>query len=327
MAFVRWARLAVGALALGCVVSGSGGCAAERDPINRVQVGALPKSFFVGPKFEDASDDPEFYFRTTLVDVSAGAGSEELFTSTDAQPTVRIRWEVTETNLIARLAYELIDNTDGKGTSPTQTGSRNDEKKPTDGAKAPARATSDGQIVASFAIQKHFDIRYTYNAETGEENNVIDENSEDRPWNQRDYVRVDWSRNLVTDAYDLDAVSQMGLWGAIKWDPIAYHVSDPNSPDAPSLDLEKGYLDITNKAYASPQMIHDEEWGDFPACQLVGEFPRISCNPSEVKLRLAFKKVEDTDYEALDFDGRRMELFGYFTNDRYGYDRRYGIVD
>lgn len=331
MAFGTWARLAVGALALGCVVSGSGGCAAERDPISRVQVGALPKSFFVGAKFEDAADDPEFYFRTTLVDVSAGAGSESLFTSSDSQPTVRIRWEVTETNLIARLAYELVDNTDGKGTSPTDTPARNDEKKssagPDGAAKAPARATSDGQIVASFEIEKHFDIRYTYNAETGEENNVIDENDVDRPWNQRDYIRVDWSKNLVTDAYDLDAVSQMGLWGAVKWDPIAYHVSDPNSPDAPALDLDKGYLDVTNKAYASPQMIHDEEWGDFPACLLVGEFPRISCNPSEVKLRLAFKKVEDTDYEALDFDGRRMELFGYFTNDRYGYDRRYGIVD
>src|SRR4051794_1495041 len=147
MGIVRSARLCVAALALGCVVGGSG-CAEERDPINKVDVGALPKSFFIGEKFEDAADDPEFYFRTTVVDVAAGAGSEELFTSSDAQPTVRVRWEITNEKLIARLAYELIDNTDGTGTNG---GARNDEKRPTakDGAapaKVPARTTTDGQI-------------------------------------------------------------------------------------------------------------------------------------------------------------------------------------
>ncbi len=327
MGFFRTARFGLAALAVGCVLGGSG-CAEERDPINRVDLGALPKTFFVGEKLEDASDDPEFYFRTTLVDVSAGAGSEELFTSTDAQPTVRVRWEITDAKLIARLAYELVDNTDGKGTPG---GARNDEPRPpvVDGvrAKVPARTTTDGQIVASFEIRKHFDVRRGYNAETGEENNVVEENNTDRPWNQREYIRVDWSKNLVTDAYDLDGASQMGLWGAVKWDPIAYYVSDPASPDAPTVDLTNGYMDVTQKAFAAPQMVHDEELGDFPACQLVGNFPRISCNPSEVKLRLAFRKVVDTDYEAADWDGRKMELFGYFTNDRYGYDRRYGVVD
>ena len=327
MGIVRTARLGVAALALGCVFAGSG-CAEERDPINHVDLGALPKSFFVGEKLQDASDDPEFYFRTTLVDVSAGAGSEELFTSSDAQPTVRVRWEITDQKLIARLAYELIDNTDGKGTTG---GARNDEPRPpvVDGvqAKSPARTTTDGQIVASFEIKKQFDVRRGYNSETGEENNVLEENDRDRPWNQREYIRVDWSKNLVTNAYDLDAASQMGLWGAVKWDPIAYHVIDPESPDAPRLDLSGGYLDVTQKAFAAPQMVHDEEYGDFPACMLVGEFPRISCNPSEVKLRLAFRKVVDTDYEAADWDGRKMELFGFFTNDRFGYDRRYGVVD
>ena len=319
MGFVRSARIGLAALALGCVFSS--GCAAQRDPINQVQVGALPKTFFVGPMLEDASDDPEFYFRTTVVDVAAGAGAEELFTSSDAQPTVRVRWEISETKLIARLSYELIDNTDGTGT--TGGPPRNDAAR---SAKGPAQSTTDGQIVASFTIQKHFDIRRSYNANTGEENNVVEENDRDRPWNQRDYVRVDWSKNLVTDAYDLDAASQMGLYG-VKWDPIDFNISDPASPDAPAIDIPAGYLDVTNKAFAAPQVIHDPDYGDFPACQLVGESPRISCNPSEVKMRLSFKKVVDTDYEPADWDGRKMEVFGFFTSDRYGYDRRYGIID
>lgn len=323
MVFGNKARLALGVLALGCVVGGSG-CAEERDPINQVQLGVLPKRFFVGEKLEDASDDPEFYYRTTVVDVSAGAGSESLFTSTDSQPTTRVRWEITETKLIARLSYELIDGTDQKGSNGAPKG---DEPRSTPTKKAPARTTTDGQIVASFAISKHFDIRRGYNVQTGEEQNVIEENDRDRPWNQREYIRVDWSQNLVTDAYDLDAASQMGLYGSVKWDPIAYHISDTNSPDAPVYDIQNGYLDVTQKAFAAPQVIHDEEFGDFPACWLVGEFPRTSCNPSEVKMRLAFRKVVDSDYEPMDMDGRKMEIFGYFTNDRFGYDRKYGVVD
>ena len=149
MGIVRSARLCVAALALGCVALGSG-CAEERDPINQVDVGALPKAFFVGEQLEDAADDPEFYFRTTVVDVAVGAGSEELFTSSDAQPTVRIRWEITERKLIARLAYEHIDNIDGTGTG-TGGGARNEEPRPAakDGnpaPKVPARTTTDGQI-------------------------------------------------------------------------------------------------------------------------------------------------------------------------------------
>jgi hypothetical protein len=206
-----WAkpRHLLATVALASVVLGQG-CAAERDPINQVQVGALPKSFFVGAKLDDASDDPEFYFRTTVVDVSAGAGSEGLFTSSDAQPTVRIRWEITESKLIGRLAYELVEGTDAKGTTGAP---RDDEPRAGKDKKTPARRTSDGQIVASFAIQKHFDIRRSYNHETGEETNVVVENDLDRPWHQREYIRVDWSANLVTDAYDLDAASQLGLVG------------------------------------------------------------------------------------------------------------------
>lgn len=306
-------------LALGCALAGGAGCAGERPPIDQVQTGVLPKEFFVGPDLASVDDDPEFYFRTTVVDVAAGAGSESLFTASDAQPTVRIRWEVTQNLLVARLAYELVDGTDGKGTGGA---ARNDEPR-----VGPPRRTSDGQIVASFAIQKHFDIIRSYNSSTGEENNVVVEDDLDRRWFERKYMRVDWSKNLVTDAYDLDGPSQIGLYGAVKWDPISYWVDDPKSPDAPALQLKEGYFDVTAKAFAAPQVIHDAEWGDFPACWLVGELPQTSCNPSEVKLRLAFRKVVDTDYEPADYDGKKMDMFGYFTNDRFGYDRRYGIVD
>lgn len=281
------------------------GCAEERAPINRVQPNAIPKQFFVGESLEDRDDDPEFYMRNTVVDVSAGAGSDGLFTSSDAQPVSRVRFEITEDLLVARLTYELVDNTDGKG----------------------ARRTPDGQIVAAFTIQSHFDIQRDYNSVTGEDTNVIVENTSDNAWYDRKFIRVDWSKNLVTDAYNLDTLSQLGIYYGVVWDPVSYYVNDPADEDHPRFDLKNGYFDITHKALASPVVIEDPYWGNFPACWLIGDFPTTNCNPSEVTLRQAFMKVTDTDYEPLAIDGAMMDMFGYFTMDRFGYDRRYGVVD
>jgi len=290
-----------------CFVAGIAllqGCAEERQPINRVQPDVLTKEFFVG-NLVDPDDDPEFFMRNTVIDVAAGAGADGLFTSSDAQPVSRVRFEITEKLLIARLTYELVDNTDGKG----------------------ARRTNDGQIVASFEILSHFDVQRDYNAQTGEQTNVVVENTSDRPWNERKYFRVDWSRNLVTDAYDLDTLSQLGIYYGVEWAPVAYYVNDPESADRPVFDHERGYFDVTHKALASPLVIEDEYWGNFPACWLIGDFPTTNCNPSEITLRQSFLRVADSDYEPLAIDGRMMDMFGFFTMDRYGYDRRYGVVD
>ncbi|MFT3768851.1 MAG: hypothetical protein QM820_25690 [Minicystis sp.] len=259
--------------------------------------------------------------RGTVVDVGYGAAQDGLFTSTYAQPISRIKWEVTEDLLNARLAYERIQETDAKGLAH-------------DGYRK--KTTNDGQIVASYRIKSHFDIRRAYNPTTGEEQNVVEENSSDRPWYQREYFRVDWSQNLATDAYDFDTLSMMGLFGGIQYEPLAYTVLDPNSEDAPHFDAEAGYFDVTNKAFAKPSVIDLSSlgWGidSFPACMLPGEFaggtqPYGNCNPVEVTLRQSFRKIVDTDYEPFDVDGVRFQAYGNFTTEYHGYERNYGIVD
>ena len=77
-------------LALALCVPLLGACAEERPPINRVQANALQKSFFVG-NLADGSDDPEYYYRPTVVDVDFGAAQGGLFTASYAQTLVRIR--------------------------------------------------------------------------------------------------------------------------------------------------------------------------------------------------------------------------------------------
>ena len=315
-----WTRaLLLGALGLagGSVV----GCAQERPPINRVQADALAKSFFVGANLTDISDDPEFYMRGTIVDVGYGAAQDGLFTSTYAQPISKVRWEVTENYLNARLSYERIANSDGHGNQIDH---------------LVKKKANDGQIVASYRINTHFDIRRSYNPTTGEEQNVVEENSSDRPWYQREYFRVDWSQNLATGSYDYDTLTSLGWIGGVEYQPLAYTVLDPSNPDAPHFDAAAGYFDVTNKAFAKPALIDLSSlgWGidKIPACMLPGDFaggtqPYGDCNPIEITLRQSFRKVVDKDYEPVDYDGFRFQAFGIFTTERVGYARDYGMTD
>src|SRR5215510_2808882 len=112
---LMWTR-AVLIGALGLAVGSSAGCAEERAPINRVQANALAKSFFVGSDLKGADDDPEFWTRSTVVDVGYGAAQDGLFNSSWAQADLsRIKWVIEEDVLFARLTYERIDGSDGKG--------------------------------------------------------------------------------------------------------------------------------------------------------------------------------------------------------------------
>src|SRR5436190_19449798 len=163
-------RLALGAIVLGLL--GTGAWAAERDPINRVQDGAMPKSFFIGQNLSDASDDPEFFWRNYVVDASA---SQSLVGVGSWGHVDRVRWEVTEDMLIARKAYQLADGRDNKGVQQSDPNGRAKTDKG-------FTKTPNGTMVAAYKIQKHFDVRRSYNAQTGEEANVVEENENDRPW-------------------------------------------------------------------------------------------------------------------------------------------------
>jgi hypothetical protein len=305
-------RVALVSLLLATLV---GGCAEERPPIDRVQPLALEKAFYIGEDFEGSHDDPEFWAQNTLIDVDYGAAQSGLFTSTYAQPMTRVKWEITEALLIARLAYERIDGTDGKGVGgPIQ----------------------DGVVVAAFGIEKHFDIQQAYNPTTGEKLNILEENAIDRPWYERAYFRVDFSKNKNTDNYDFDTLSMLGVYGGVQYESLAYYVEKPSHPHAPFFDNEKGYFDITTKAFAKPAEIDLSflGWGikSFPSCWLDPDFlggsgPAGSCSPVELTLRHSFRLVVDNDYTPKHWDGYRFQAYGVFDVKRSGYIRNYGMSD
>ena len=220
------------------------------------------------------------------------------------------------------------DHRDGRQGNPLR-------RRSTDPAPKPV---NDGQIVASYHIESHFDIKRDYNPQTGEQLNIIEENTTDRPWYEREHFRVDWSKNLVTDAYDYDTLSLLGVIGGVKYEPFAYTVLDPHSPDAPHFVPAEGYFDVTNKVYATPQQVDLAAFGQtghapgLPApgrlCRgrhlPVGQLqPDRADDPRVLPARWSTPTTSRPDH-----DGVRFQTLGAFNFDyRRGYARNYGLID
>lgn len=303
-------------LALATAVPSVLGCAAERKPINKVQANALSKAFFVGDP-GNPDDDPVFYFRNFVVDASE---SQELIGIGSWSGVDRIRWDITEHMLFARRAY---------GQNPGA-----------DAAQSSSAAT--GTIIAAYPVTSHFDIKRAYNPQTGEDLNIVEENTTDRPWYERDFFRVDWSVNEV----DSPAWSDMfigTLTGDLKLTPIAYYVSDATRDDAPHFEPDDGYFDVTSKFLVEPV---GSRYPGIPQCAVLGLYTGTAiqnCDPQEAVVRSSYWRVDrlDPDGDFEPFENTRSPLdivgnpgglgdslsAGTITPPRITWDPGYGYVD
>lgn len=292
------------------------GCAQERDPIIRVGSGVVDKKFFVG-NLADSSDDPSFYWRNYVVD---GSQSQSLVGIGTWSGVDRVRWEITENMLFARKAYQWIEGADDKGL---------------------AEGDPNGTVVAAYKIDKHFDIRREYNPSTGEELNVIVENSTDRKWQDREYMRVDWSQNLVETPLWTDMFIGR-MFGRIELSPITHYVSDPNHPDAPHFDRDDGYFDVTSKFYIEPT--DSSLFPGLPTCVVVGFMTgsaTYECDPQEATVRSSFLRIDpEHDFESLEITRAPGDvvgnpaaidvsglLIGLAPPGKQGWDPGYGFTD
>ncbi len=232
----------LGAAAM-CGALATAGCGEAID-INHVGPNVVDKKIF----------DGEWYFRTTVVDKQANDVTTILG---DQGGLERIRWEITEGFLIAHRSYERVP-----GTDPSNPG--------------------DGNVIAMFGIKKHFDIKRGYNPTNGVETNVIEENDFDRPWWQRDYMRVDWSRNLA-DTFDVSS----SLWEGAT---VTHNAN--NDPTYPyKLRITPDYIETTLDTIQQPD--------PYVCYYLDGVSP---CNGAAVKMKLSFRKIDPSDdYVPLDY--------------------------
>jgi hypothetical protein len=307
----KWLGLA--ALVVGiCGSSGVlAGCAEERDPINRVQQGAVAKSFFLGPSLTDYKDDPEF--RTKSFNIDSGANSDNAAgTIGGASAVERVRWDVTEKFLFARRSYQEAPGADNRGLP----------RKEVSPGKWEFPTPPTGTIIAAYAIESHFDIKRAYNPSTGEEQNIIDENTTDRPWYQREYMRIDWSKN-VADSTSGDISWIFGEGTDIT--PVDYSQTNDNDPDKPHFETDNGYFDITNKFQMKTNPVG--LYG-VPECVLIGFFngtTSFDCTPQEVKVRSSFVRLTgDEDFEPFEESNAFRDIVGNWGNAGSDYFREFG---
>ncbi|MFO0628801.1 MAG: hypothetical protein U0325_24720 [Polyangiales bacterium] len=305
-------------------------CAEERTPINRVQPDFLDKSDLIPVEYAVLrrgattaaltpamrAQEPVFYTQTTLIAKPSTGGFVGV---TDYSPLEKVRWEITENLLLARRAYAFVRNAPG---APNGIG----------------QSTDGGAIVAAFAIRSHFDVRRSYNEGTGEESNVVEENTSDRPWYQRQFVRVDWSRNLV-ESYG--SPLEYERWrGQVRAEPVPVFANTPDDPNRPVFDYQGSgasrrlaYFDVVNRAVLHPETVSFGDEEPFvPLCALYDLAGTLDCAPAEVTMRLSFRRAETRDYEpatltvptapAADRGPTHldMERFGFFDVTRVGYD-------
>ena len=329
----KWyGRVGLVALCLG-VMGGTGsisGCASERDPINRVQPGVVDKTFFLGQDLQDYKDDPEFRTRSFSIDSAATAGEDTIGLGSGID---RIRWEVTENFLFARRSYQEAPGADAHGLPRVEVSPGVWE--------FPSKA--NGTIVAAYKIEKHFDIRRDYNSQTGEETNVIVENDSDRAWQDRQYMRIDWSMNSALSTSDLaDGTSYFSsLFGqSSSVTPVQYSATNEEDEDRPLFDSDNGYFDITNKYLLKPEVNPAFGVSD---CLLLGYFngsSAMDCSPAEIKMRHSYVRLTGAeDYEPFEESLANNEVIGTWAGtssnyNRFGgtstistYDPQYGYTD
>jgi uncharacterized protein DUF4953 len=241
-------------------------CAGQGD-INRVQPDVFDKTFL----FNEDGSQRYFYYRQTITGVppTTSVAFEGLM-----GPMEKVRFEITENALVGFRTYDYAP-----GSQNPNTGGVNNRDTP----------------VLKFKIVSHFDIKREYNAATGEETNVIKEDTSDRPWNQRQFMRVDWSENMSDPANVLFVPSEKFSSGRA----VGEGDNGLFNPDRPI--FTRDYIDFT----------FTQEWTpDYLACyRLFGANDDVGpwgCGNAQLTFRNSLMAVPNSEYEPLAFPDREL---------------------
>ena len=296
------------------------GCGNEQPPIDRVGVNVVEKSAFTGSWYMHQVVIDLDYEASPITYVGSASGDGTAGWTGTAVP--RVRWVIDEDFLYAYRDYEIVGD-------------------PEDLYRIAGDEDEDylGEPVAAFAIESHFDIRRTYNTVTGEEQNVIVENTTDRHWYERQFMRVDWSQNLVAPAF----ASGRGL---VQAESVSLFVQDQSQfPDAWRPQFHFMSCDGSDLAACDRDDVDhagDYEAGELYSFSFVNQMllrptPNLffffdacqgrggpECATVSVFTRTSFMRVSEArqrTYEPVNWDNERFERAGYFRLDRLTYDR------
>ena len=291
-------------LALGCALLGTSsvvGCAESVGDIDRTQPNLLPKSMFEGT----------WFVRQTVIDVPET--STFSFVGETGELDI-IRWEIQEDTLVGYRAYEQVPGADSQaGRDGVDVGEQPVAEGQGEGRDPEAYK---GNPIVAYPITEHVDVQREYNPRTGEQTNVISENSTDRPWHERKWIRVDWSAPQVSHWFFISTADNGATLSS-------YVPEDEGGTNAFHMDRndagEAEYFDFTERMFVRPSItgcildLYNEGVGD--------------CAAQEVKVRTSFAQVDEErerDYIPETYDDRRQGEFGFFRTERVTYDRLRG---
>jgi hypothetical protein len=285
------------------------------------------------PNYVKKSDllDSVWYYKNTIV---GSPNSQQTLRVGQGGRLDKLRFEIQENLLVGYRTYEPEPGRDPRVDTVT---SRIGDVRFKDGTPY------KGAPVVAYKIESHFDRQRQYNAATGEPSNVLEENTSDRPWYERDYMRVDWNGNLIQnwDQCDVATIGGTGgprgktgnrCFGASGSIPRYYTEQDSDARDnVPVWHRDAlgsvDYFDFTDQIITNPASLNYPGYGQIPYCFVD---PSYDCDSASVLLRTAFKKVDTAhvvDYEPLVYDDHLMVKFGFFRLQTYAYDKGYGWTD
>ena len=281
-----WTRLRLIGIGMIAALWLAAGCAQDVGDIDRTQANKLMKEDFEGV----------WYVRHTVNDVPP---NESFVFVGIASEMEKIRWDIQEDVLIGYRAYQKVPGYDEQAG-----GKVGGITTPTDPGEVGRSGEYLEEPVVAYPILSHFDVQRQYNPQTGEPTNVVVENISDRVWYERDYMRVDWTTNLVNMSIPMLLGQRSGL-------DFYVQESEPGTDafyeergdvDRDTRGAELAYFDVTN---------------------------RLSNGQAEIEVRSSFQRITDyeRDYEPAFYDDNMMSKFGYFRTRRYVYDRRKGFTD
>jgi len=290
------------ALGLGVILAGALGttCVTEPAPLDKTQDESVHKSVFTG----------EWYYKVTVVDnefnnnlTFIGEQSWNL-----AGGGAKLRWEITQDYLNGYLQPQKYHDQNGDLVD---------------------NMVGPESLVLSFRIEKHFDIKYLQNNTTREDLNVIVENATDRPWNEREYIIVDWSKNLATDWWQ-----PLGLdteTGYVIREPVAtwknvefFDVNDQKVNTKrwrPGKDPDIYVLNIDIQEQVHQQLLR---WWHIFYYNITG--------PSKMKTRISLMKKDPegrpkSQFQARQYRDEYFRRFGYFRTEYEVYDTERGTLE
>lgn len=290
----------LGALALGT------GCAQSVGDIDRTQPDLVDKKHFM---------EGQWFIRETVIDVPPTSPTTMVGDMGDLEEVV---WEIQEDWLVGYRAYEKVPGTDGTAASDIA----NPSSQPVT-AGAGFGSNPDvykGNPVVAYRIETHVDVQRGYNARTGEQTNVISENTTDRPWRERNFMRVNWASNEV-DSFFAGPSAFMPIFGTTS-SAAAFIPQNEGGPDRFRIELdEEGnaeYIDFTVRRFVTPSIT---------GCIAQMNSGIGDCVGDEIKVRTSLLRVDparEQEYVPMVYDDRRMGEFGYFRVERPTFDRRLG---